>query len=233
MFGFVCFVGNVLVFVAARVRSVAWRLAALGLLAFAIVCAAVAWMPWNMRFLILPFALFALNGGLFLGDPQRHTAVRATGLILMGFCAIAYPLYSFNKGPQHIALSLQDREAMVFLERPVTREVYNEVRRRSEKEPVVLLVHASGDTWTLPFLASREWTALPTPGLTEADVSMWARRYPAAGIFVLAMDRALDAGPLAHLDLIRAFPEARCWLYKVRREQSRGPLRLSKVKEVR
>jgi hypothetical protein len=224
VFGLVSLAGSLLVFVRMGTGSRAWRLAATGLLALSIVCAGVVWMPWNMRFLVVPFALFGVNAGMFFGERRRHPALRAAGLILMGFCATAYPLLSLNKGPQHIVLSLRDREAMEFKEFPAMRGVYDEVRRQARRAArgTVLLVHAGGDAWTLPFLASSSWMALPTPQLTAADIRAHAERYPDADILVLVMNLDPDRATVEHLELIRAFPDAGSLIYRIRRGTTNG-----------
>jgi hypothetical protein len=204
-------------------RSAVVRLSALGLASLAFTSATIAWMPWNARFLMLPFILCSLALTLqMLAWSKGRWLPSALWLGLLLFSAFAYPIYSKNKKPSDIVAAVKDRRTLETLERPTMKEVIDEVElvgANAVHPPTVLLL-AGTDSWILPLLQLRSLRWVPKPRLAPDDLI-------AAGAdgssYVLVLDHQVDPALLPHLELLRTFEEPFNFLYRIRREPLANP----------
>ncbi|MGC3992510.1 MAG: glycosyltransferase family 39 protein [Chthoniobacteraceae bacterium] len=147
-----------------------WKLSVLALLSLGLSAATIAWMPWNARFLMLPFMLGALALTLFLvGRSERSGPLSLLWLLVLLFAAFLYPLNSFNKKPEDLLLAVTQRRVLETSERPAIRqilEVMDQLEQREGHPPVVLLCGGI-DSWVLPLLQLQSIHAVPAPLLGD------------------------------------------------------------------
>ncbi len=197
-------------------RSPAWQLAAAGVIYLASIALTVAWMPFNLRFLMPCFILFAL--AVTVGEQallRDSRLFRSLLLLLAAFSATIPTYYSFNKQPRDLVGGITLREWEFFLERPTLRPIYQATQAWTAAHPhgrVLLL--ASGDSGVLAFFmpGMKRVDPLMNPQLRRADLPAGA-----APIAVLALDRT-DFNPAtteAKVRLLQAFPDPGCALYEV------------------
>jgi hypothetical protein len=132
-----------------------WRLCLSGGCLFAGICYCVAWMPWNDRFLLGPFAILTVASVCLVYRYFARSRVVITALLgLSLYSAIVYPLVSFNKRPGDLIASLTDRTLQEFGERPSMLPVYEAVHAWQRAHPQGRLYLIAGvDSWVLPFLS--------------------------------------------------------------------------------
>ncbi len=187
-----------------RRRELWWRFAVCGVLAALLVCATVAWMPWNNRFLILPFVLWAVALLLAVRSPALRWAV----LVLAVFSTVSYPLLSFNKRPVDLSRAITDRDSQQFSERPELLPLWQRTVSWREQHPAgrVLLL-AGGDSWVLPFLDSPLVSAEPTTAtrLTDRMSALAAEGRPA--LLVVLNLQAFRPDASTALRLLQRYPE--------------------------
>lgn len=171
-----------------QAAAVAWG-------SFCLTSATIGWMPWNARFLLLPFSLLTLVFVLVLLEPPRWSAWRPVLLLfLLGVGAVYAPLCSYNRKPTDLPLAWLRRAELVYRERPSMREVMSDLRSRfpaGVSEKPVLLYQAGSDSWVLAL-----WNV---PGVELRPVSRFDAAMPAATA------RARGARPTY---LLRLNPEA-------------------------
>jgi hypothetical protein len=131
-----------------------WRMCLFGGTVAAGICYSIAWMPWNDRFLLVPFALVTLA---LVSLVQRHFPGSrwASGalLLLFGYSAVAGPLLSTNFRPGDLIASVTDRTRKEFKDRPPMLPVYEAARSWQEAHPQGRIHLLAGvDSWVLPFL---------------------------------------------------------------------------------
>lgn len=190
-----------------------WQLAFAALIIFAAVCYTVAWMPWNNRFLIVPFTLLALSLVSFL--QRRKSRLLSTILLLVSaYGAIVYPLTSFNKRPADLFAALTKHEEQEFKERPSLLPVIAAVREWRTQHPggEVLLI-AGGDSWILPFLTSGLLAVRPVT-LNELLPALKKNLTKNAPTLVLVLNRAdFRRAGLPLIELTRFKTEADTAIY--------------------
>jgi len=148
-----------------------WRMCAFGGLLFAGICWAVAWMPWNDRFLLVPFAVVSVG---FVALVYRYfpgnQAVAAGLLALLLYPAIAYPLVSYNKRPADLIAAVADRPRQEFKERPSMQAVAEGAQDWRAAHPGGrLYLLAGGESWVLPFFMGSGRDTVPVEtGTLEA-----------------------------------------------------------------
>ncbi|MGE4659225.1 MAG: glycosyltransferase family 39 protein, partial [Arenicellales bacterium] len=127
----------------------------------------VAWMPWNMRFLMLPAILFVAATLMTLAPHIEQKPWVFIGVFLMLlYSVIAFPVASTNKRPKDLIDAVQDREMQTLGERRAMRPVFDAVRELSSASPgVPWLLHTGGDSWTLGLLEMRAADVMPAPEL--------------------------------------------------------------------
>ncbi len=155
----------------ARFGSVSWTTAATGIAALTLVCWTVAWMPWNDRFLVLPFSLFAVAALIFTFTELTifpSLAQRVLQISILLSIALT-PFISWARRPQDVINSFWKRQELTFSEDPSLLPIYTELQRiaKQKPEPIVYLL-AGSDSWVLEFLRIKNirWklvNALPTP----------------------------------------------------------------------
>ena len=175
------------------VRDVLWRLCLAGFGSLILLCATVAWMPWNMRFLMLPFLLFTLAGTIFLTGPGAWGILRRGGFLLVAVgAAVLFPLYSFNKTPRDLWCSVTDRRSMTLKERPAMSEIIDDLdARRKQIGRTPVLLSAGGNSWVLPVLQLRGLRILPSPQIDPSRIRQLAARDRCGFVYILALNRSL------------------------------------------
>ena len=134
--------------------SCIWKLSAAGFFTMFLTCYTVAWMPWNARFLLVSFAVFAVALTIdVFSEPGRSRAVqRLYGSVII-VSALTVPLGSLNRRPTDLKVAIEHKEDLMFSERPALKQVWSGIRKiRSTNENQRWYLVAGGDSWTLPFL---------------------------------------------------------------------------------
>ncbi len=149
-----------------RPQSAWWRLAVAGTVCWALVCLLVAWMPWNNRFLLLPFVFWTAA----LAMRARHPASHWILLAVFGYGTVIYPLFSFNKRPRDLARALQARVEQQFVERPTLLPIWHStISWRKSNPNGRMYLFAGSDSWVLPFLNSHELKMRPVASTLSAE----------------------------------------------------------------
>jgi hypothetical protein len=133
-----------------------WRFWLFGALVFAGICYSVAWMPWNERFLLVPFAALTLALVCLLYRHLAGNRIAPTAFLLLSlYGAIAYPLTSYNKHPSDLITAVTNRTWQEFTERPSMRPAYEATLAWEKAHPQGrLYLLAGSNSWVLPFLTS-------------------------------------------------------------------------------
>ena len=140
-----------------RPRELWWRLSIFAGVTVATVCFSVAWMPWNNRFLLLPFVSLAIA---LVSLVRRYSGFRQWPLWILGaasaYSGVVYPLLSFNKRPIDLIDSVFHRRTEEFKERPTMEPVMATVQAWRAAHPnQTLWLLAGSDSWVLPFFLNR------------------------------------------------------------------------------
>ena len=197
-----------------------WKLAAAGLATLALPAYTVAWMPWNARFLMLPFGLLTVALTLWtlrLGSvPGPGRAVRSAFLVMVVFSAVVYPLYSYGKKPTDLWLALRHRPVYETHERASMLGVIQDLRARARADgPFVLLLHAGDNSWTFCVMELRGLQVVSAPTLDRKTLVAAERQSHAGGahlpVYVLALDQPTVAhiapGLLPEFTLVKTYAE--------------------------
>lgn len=201
-----------------------WKLAATGLASLSLVAYTVAWMPWNTRFLMLPFCLFTLALTLWIlrsnEDTGRKRFLSSAYFVAILFSATVFPLNSFNKNPASLWLAIRDRPRLEAQERIGMLEIVRDLRARSSTlRPGVLMLCAGGDSWVLSILEIRDLHVIPSPTL-DAQTLLAASRNSSRNssgkepVYVLALNRQLEPSLLEHMTEVKRYAETDSALYK-------------------
>src|SRR5204862_2089756 len=92
--GFLSFVGSVWIVLRGSWRTPEWRLAASGFVCLGILCTIIAWMPWNFRFLLLPFLLFFFVFLLVVSAYfEWKLWLRCLGLFVFFYCVFFFYIF--------------------------------------------------------------------------------------------------------------------------------------------
>ena len=182
-----------------------WRLSICAGLAGAAVCYSVAWMPWNSRFLMLPFAALTIA---LVSAVRRYSGPHPWPLwtlaALSSYAAIAYPLLSFNKRPRDLWDAVQHRQNAEFRERPAMGPIVAAAREWQATHPGQMLGLLPGtDSWVLPFFydASLKVTIIRSTELAAVE----AGTPTPAGLLVLNRPDFQPNG--TPFKLVRTFPD--------------------------
>jgi hypothetical protein len=188
-------------------KDILWRIAAAGLASMLLVCATTSWMPWNMRFLLLPFLLFSLvTVILFTSETAAGTQGRIVLLALLLFSAVAFPLYSLNKGPKDLWLSVKDRRAMITKERSAMLEILQDLEaRQAEIGSAPILLSAGDDSWVLPILQLRNLHVIPFPQIDRPRLRQFSSQQGRLSVYILTLNRPL--GPDCHAVPVKTYGE--------------------------
>jgi len=191
------------------------RLCLAGLGSLLLVCATVAWMPWNMRFLMLPFLLFTLATTIFLTGPESRSLFgQRLFLVLAVSSAILFPMYSYNKSPKHLWRSVTQREWMTMRERPSMTEIVDDLdARREQIGQTPLLLSAGGDSWVLPILQMRDLHVIPGPVVSLSLLRDAAARYHSQTVYVLLLNQPRPLEPGCTVALVKRYGEPDSGLY--------------------
>ena len=87
----------------------------------------------------LSLTLYALREGLH----QRLRRVLLTALLL--YSAVVYPLHSFNRKPADLLMALTHRRALATSERPMMREIINDLQARVRAGQAAPLLMTAGE----------------------------------------------------------------------------------------
>ncbi len=199
------------------IHSLRWRLASLGLGSLVLTSATVGWMPWNARFLLLPFILCSVALTIQILDwSGARRLPAAVWLAVLLFSALAYPWYSYNKRPKDLWDSLAHRPRLAMKERTNMKEVVDAVEqlgRPAHSHPTVFLC-AGTDSWTLPLLQLRSVRCVPAPGISPEDLG--TARSEKDARYLLVLNHGLDPALLPQLEWIQTFAEPDTFLYRIR-----------------
>ena len=181
-----------------------WKLAGAGLLSFGLICYTVGWQPWNNRFLLLPMAVFTLVFTLDIvrrGETALYRRAAKPLFILLLFSAVVFPLYSYNKGPWDLVLSLNDRDAMVAKERTDMLEIMKDIQALPGRAgPALVLLHPGDDSWILPILQIplkvRGISVVPAPVVNPEILGIAKEKANGRRVYILALNNWIepDAG---------------------------------------
>ena len=210
--------------VARRPGDPLWKISACGLAAMAQVCLTVGWMPWNNRFLLLPFVLFGVGFTLYaLREGPRLWTRQILLLLLLIFSAVIYPLHSFNRRPADFLSAVTHREALETSERTTMSEIVGDLKARVRSgQAAPLLLTAGEDSWTYDILEIKGLDVLPTPTVNEAALAAAEARTHAPRLLVLALNRPLDPAVARTLRPLNAYEESNTFLYEWQREDVRA-----------
>ena len=211
-------------FVTRPLHDPLWQISACGLAVLAETCLTVGWMPWNNRFLLLPFMLFGLAFTLYaLRDGPRLRTRRVLLLALLLFSAVVYPLHSFNRKPSDLVLAVTHGAALETSERPMVREIVRDLKDRVRAgETAPLLMTAGVGAWTYDVLKIKHLNVLPVPTLNRQTLAAAQAKTGASRLLVLTLERPLDPALEAELRPLQAYPESDNVLYEWRREPAAG-----------
>jgi hypothetical protein len=188
--GTVAMLISVLLVLTFRKNQPAFWVALSGWVLLVTTAATIAWMPWNMRFLMLPMVLFAVAALLTVRPlAQRSWAFAGiVGFILYG--ATVYPLCSFNKQPGDMVKALLDREAATLKERESMEEILDAVRKFHADSPETpWLLHAGSDSWVLGLLTMPDLKIRPAPKLERETLKLASEETPFGEVFILVLNR--------------------------------------------
>jgi hypothetical protein len=189
-----------------RPKELWWRFMAAGLTFFAGICCAILWTPWNVRYFVSSFAAFALGTVSFVYSRERHRSALSVILLLVStYCAVAFPLRSFNKRPADLVAAITDRKHQELKERATMAPVLAAVGEwRADHPRERLLLLAGSNSWILPFFNRRELRVEPTTAALLPRVLADETKLKGA-LLVLNINDLPDS--LADARVIRRFPE--------------------------
>ena len=189
-----------------RPKELWWQFMAAGLAVFAGICCAILWTPWNVRYLTMPFAAFALGTVSFVYSRERHRSELSVILLLAStYCAIAFPLRSFDKRPSDLVAAITDRKHQELKERATMEPVLAAVGEwRADHPHERLLLLAGSNSWILPFFERRELRVEPTTAALLPRVLAGGTKQKGA---LLVLNIKDVPASLADARVIRRFPE--------------------------
>ncbi len=144
--------------------------------------------------------------------------------ILLLFSAIAFPLYSYNKGPKDLRLSIAHREQMIAKENPPMLEIMKDIESMAKSPaPPVLLLHAGHDTWVLPILQiplkQPAFQVIPAPEIDEQTLALAKQKAAGRAIYILVLKRQLAPDAARGLFLARKYTAQDCFLLALKEPQ--------------
>src|SRR5262249_5281281 len=120
-----------------------------GLASLGLICITVGWMPWNARFLLLPFSLFAIATMIFAFRDIGAKSFRRFLQILILFQIAVTPIISSSRKPTDLLRSIFNREELVFSERPTLLPVYHALESLAGLHPrIYLMARATPGCWS-------------------------------------------------------------------------------------
>ena len=188
--GTVAMIISTLPVLAFRKSQPAFWTAFIGWALLVINAATIAWMPWNMRFLMLPMILFVAAALMTLRPFTRKPCVFVGIVVFILYGATIYPLCSFNKQPVDMVNSLRNREAESLKERSSMQEVFDAVRNFHADSPATpWLLHAGSDSWVLGLLKMPDVNFTLAPQLETDTLNAAAAISPSDEVFILVLNR--------------------------------------------
>jgi hypothetical protein len=154
IFGWVAFTTSLVIPFVAPMKSRSRPFAMAGLASLGLICITIGWMPWNARFLLLPFSLFAIATMIFAFHDIRAKSFRRFLQILILFQIAVTPLISYARRPTDLLRSIFNREELAFSERPTLLPVYHALESLAALHPRIYLM-AGSESWVLEFLGMR------------------------------------------------------------------------------
>jgi Dolichyl-phosphate-mannose-protein mannosyltransferase len=191
-----------------RLKSSEWGLAAGGMISLLAICATVAWMPWNNRFLLVPFSLFTVALAIAIGT-RRKSPVAARLFVAIGlFTIVAYALEARPRNPRDLHKTIVKRTWFTTRERTTMLEVLRYLKREKDKYPGGIWVAAGGDSWIFPVydMAPDRFHSLPHP--TPEKLAEIFSEGKGRGRALLTLNRSdLTEATLPTLHQVAAFEE--------------------------
>ena len=154
IFGWIAFTTSLVIPFVAPMKSRSRPFAMAGLASLGLICITIGWMPWNARFLLLPFSLFAIATMIFAFHDIRAKSFRRFLQILILFQIAVTPLISYARRPTDLLRSIFNREELAFSERPTLLPVYHALESLAALHPRIYLM-AGSESWVLEFLGMR------------------------------------------------------------------------------
>jgi hypothetical protein len=184
-----------------------WRLGATAVGLLALLSYTIGFGLWVNRFLLLPFALGTLATVLYLARAWRRSMlVRGVGLAVLFYAAFVLPAVSFNRKPEDLWLSIQDRGVMLTAEMPANLPVLHAVQAELASCPsgrwIVTSHPLAAQFLFYDLLRDREIIARPRQ-VTLAFLAEVERARPGSAVRVLALNQ--DLPRLAGLVELRSF----------------------------
>ena len=194
-------------------KDVLWRMTLAGFAWILLVSVTTAWMPWNMRFLLLSFVLFALVTAILLtSDAAQGWLGRLFLLVVCLFSAVAFPWYSLNKGPKDLWSSVADRSAMSTKEHPTMLEILRDLgARTAEIGRAPVLLYGAGNAAVLPVLQLRDLRVIPSPQIDESHLRRVSSENGGRALYILTLNQPLI--PECHATLVKKYQEPDSALY--------------------
>lgn len=190
IFGWVAFTASLVIPFFAPMKSRSRPFAVGGLAFLSLICVTVGWTPWNARFLLLPFALFAIATMIFVFHDLGAKSFRRFLQILILLQIAVTPIISWARKPTDLLRSIFNREELAFSERPTLLPVYHALESLAALRPRVYLM-AGSDSWVLEFLRIRniDWKLV----CTWREFATVADGY-AGPVYLLVLDCKAPAG---------------------------------------
>jgi hypothetical protein len=155
-------------------RDLHWVLSAAGFAAMLPVCFTIAWVPWDVRYFCLSFALFGIVLALLVFSVSCHRWwLQLTLGVVIVWSAISLPLHCAQRRPFDLWRALFAREDVSLGQRPEMIPVYNDVLSLRPDRADRWFLIASENSWTLPFLdrAKLEWQLTPRWAQVQAQLA--------------------------------------------------------------
>lgn len=170
-----------------------------------------AWMPWNARFLLIPFAL----GGALVGVLAQAAGRQPwTGWLLLaiftlsGVTAVTESTY---RHPRMILTSIHDRDRALTAERQGMLEIVTSLRQRANELSDGLWLNAGSDSWVFAVMNRRPFPVIPLPRLDRlAELNRPDIKY------LLILDKPLPDFDSSRFEVIERYRNSQSFLILLR-----------------
>ena len=203
-----------------RFEKAFWILAALGFALLVFTCFAIAWMPWNDRYLCLSFILFGVSFAILVFAPPNERSWKqiVVGLIII-WSAISLPMHCGQRKPFDFWNAFFARAELSLKQRLDMKPVYDDVlSARTNSTDRWFLVSAE-NSWTLPFLIQSGIDWQLTPRWDQVSAACQASGASSSS-FVLLLNSELPKN--LDFDIIKSYPSS-TFILKIRPKAENWP----------